>query len=253
MPVTKGVLEHLQQAYTETSGCLANFLSNAHLLPPNQMYILYGAMLSPEPVPTSVSPGLAYYNGELFQIDGNNFVNTPDPGSEPLMVMYNKHIYSPDADPVIFTDGTARDVLPRRTINIVMGIPGGGTTGSYICDFYKAVRICPPVPRVQDGLVWDGIHMVRFDCNYNTFFLGTGSTMDLRFDVSKGNVAVGATTRLQVTVPGSISSISMVPPPLTQVETESGSLSSIITPSVTIYATYLGFANAQHRIGLAVY
>jgi hypothetical protein len=73
--------------------------------------------------------GVAYYNGELFYVPVSNLtilVNIPV-----VVLATNFNNVAPNADPVLFTDGTARNVLQTRTLQIV---DGTSATAGYICD-----------------------------------------------------------------------------------------------------------------------
>jgi hypothetical protein len=73
--------------------------------------------------------GVAYYNGELFYVPQSTLttlVNIPV-----VVLATNFNNIAANADPVLFTDGTARNVLQTRTLQIV---DGTSATAGYICN-----------------------------------------------------------------------------------------------------------------------
>lgn len=73
--------------------------------------------------------GVALYNGELFYIPASTLTTLTNHAVVVLSTTFNN--IAANADPVLFTDGTSRNVLQTRTLQIV---DGTSATAGYICD-----------------------------------------------------------------------------------------------------------------------
>jgi len=106
-------LQFLQDAHKETiSGLITNLIPTPD---PNIIYILSGCKNSTIAPIHTLSAGVLYYNGEIFNFDGATFTLT---GLQKAYARIETTQYLINADPVQFTDGVNRNVHNIRKIVI---------------------------------------------------------------------------------------------------------------------------------------
>jgi hypothetical protein len=129
--------------------------------------------------------GVALYNGELFYVPAANlgtFVNTP---VVVLVTSFNN--IAANADPVLFTDGTSRNVLQTRTMQIV---DGTSATSGYICDA-SALSYSTNIDPTTASFIQNGSGAT---ITTTSSIIGGGG-----FELSrKGNAKITATMQLHV-------------------------------------------------------
>lgn len=255
MPVTKAVFDHLQGASAEAASFLAYFLFDT-LPVANTLYILHGGIVDRTYANqgggiSTVSQGLAYWNGELYEIPSGGFIDAGASNHDVLVYLDNALAYG--ANTVKFSDNVDRPVLQRMVMKFRAAIPGSISSGDYICEYDNVVRMHSPRPVVENSANWTNTYYVKFDRNYNTFFSTVGGSLKMAFDLDPTKLSIGATTRLHLTFPASVTSVSYITSGNTHVQEENGTLASV-TPGVatTIYVTYHGFGNGWHRISVNV-
>lgn len=121
MPIKSGTLQFLQDAHKETiSGLITNLIPTPV---PNTIYILSGCNNSTIAPIHTLSAGVLYYNGEIFNFDGATFTLT---GLQKAYARIETTQYLTNADPVQFTDGVNRNVHNIRKIVIENTITSSG-------------------------------------------------------------------------------------------------------------------------------
>lgn len=113
MPIKSGTLQFLQDAHKEA---LAGLVTNVIPTPiANTIYILSGCKNSTTAPIHTLSAGVLFYNGEIFNFDGATFTLT---GLQKAYARIETTQYLTNADPVQFTDGVSRNVHNVRKIVI---------------------------------------------------------------------------------------------------------------------------------------
>jgi hypothetical protein len=113
MPIKSGTLQFLQDAHKETiAGLITNLIPNPDV---NTIYILSGCKNSTVAPIHTLSAGVLYYNGEIYNFDGATFTLT---GLQKAYARIQTTQYLTNADPVQFTDGVSRNVHNIRKIVI---------------------------------------------------------------------------------------------------------------------------------------
>jgi hypothetical protein len=121
MPIKAGTLQFLQDAHKETvAGLVSNLIPNADV---NTIYILSGCQNSTVAPIHTLSAGVLYYNGEIFNFDGATFTLT---GLQKAYARIETTQFITNADPVQFTDGVSRNVHNVRKIVIENTITSSG-------------------------------------------------------------------------------------------------------------------------------
>lgn len=121
MPIKSGTLQFLQDAHKETiSGLITNLIPTPD---PNTIYILSGCKNSTIAPIHTLSAGVLYYNGEIFNFDGATFTLT---GLQKAYARIETTQYLTNADPVQFTDGVNRNVHNIRKIVIENTVTSSG-------------------------------------------------------------------------------------------------------------------------------
>lgn len=121
MPIKAGTLQFLQDAHKEA---IAGLITNVIPLPlPNTVYILSGCKnLTTAPIHT-LTAGVLFYNGEIFNFDGATFTLT---GLQKAYARIETTQYLTNADPVQFTDGVSRNVHNIRKVVIENTVTSSG-------------------------------------------------------------------------------------------------------------------------------
>ena len=113
MPIKAGTLQFLQDAHKEAiAGLVTNVIPNPIA---NTIYILSGCKNTTIAPIHTLTPGVLYYNGEIFNFDGASFTLT---GLKKAYARIETTQYLTNADPVQFTDGVSRNVHNIRKIVI---------------------------------------------------------------------------------------------------------------------------------------
>lgn len=121
MPIKSGTLQFLQDAHKEAiAGLVTNLIPTPD---PNTIYILSGCKNSTVAPIHTLSAGVLYYNGEIFNFDGATFTLT---GLQKAYARIETTQYLTNADPVQFTDGVNRNVHNIRKIVIENTILSSG-------------------------------------------------------------------------------------------------------------------------------
>ena len=121
MPIKSGTLQFLQDAHKETiAGLVTNLVPNPDV---NTIYVLSGCKNSTVAPIHTLSAGVLYYNGEVFNFDGATFTLT---GLQKAYARIETTQFLTNADPVQFTDGVSRNVHNVRKIVIENTITSSG-------------------------------------------------------------------------------------------------------------------------------
>lgn len=121
-----GVLQHLQNSYTDLFGYLGAIIASNSGINGTGLFVIDGVSPVLSSGTLTFNNGLIFYNGELFYVAaGTVAISTTS-----VFTIQNNFFTGANADPVLFTDGTSRNVLQIRTMTIrdASSIPGGETT-----------------------------------------------------------------------------------------------------------------------------
>jgi hypothetical protein len=133
LPVKAGVLEHLQNSYTELIQAL---LKHVAFLPESSttIYVLYGCENTGIAPNYIISAGAVYYQGEIYFVDATTFTVSVGAVSVIETTQYQALDGggNPKGDPILFSDLISRNVLDIRKVKI---IDGNNLSPSYIGDF----------------------------------------------------------------------------------------------------------------------
>lgn len=125
MPIKKGTLQFIQDAYKECiNAILRGTIGGAYSA--STYYILHGCANSGVGSNYVISAGAIFYNGEIYLVDATTFTTTG--GQVPVMNVATTQ-YTTNADPVTFTNGVAYDVHDIRKIAITAGTASGNEYG----------------------------------------------------------------------------------------------------------------------------
>jgi hypothetical protein len=113
LPLKSGSLQFLQDSHKEAmAGILKNIIEQPET---DTIYILSGCENSATAPNHSLSPGVLYVNGEIYDFDGASFVLT---GLQKAYARIETTQFLVNADPVEFTDGIQRNIHNIRKIVI---------------------------------------------------------------------------------------------------------------------------------------
>lgn len=125
MPIKKGTLQFLQDAYKEViNAILRGTIGGSYSA--STYYILHGCVNSGVGSNYVISSGAIFFNGEIYLVDAVTFTTTG--GQVPVMNIVTTQ-YTTNADPVTFTNGVAYDVHDIRKIAISAGTASGNQYG----------------------------------------------------------------------------------------------------------------------------
>ena len=125
MPVKKGTLQFLQDAYKELANAiLRGTIGGAYSA--STYYILHGCANSGVGSNYIISAGAIFFNGEIYLVDGTTFTTTG--GQVPVMNIATTQ-YTTDADPVTFTNNVQYNIHDIRKIVISAGTAAGNQYG----------------------------------------------------------------------------------------------------------------------------
>lgn len=125
MPIKKGTLQFLQDAYKE---CIESILKGTigASYSTSTYYILYGCVNTGVGSNYIISAGAIFFNGEVYLVDGVTF--TTGVGQVPVMNITTTQ-YTTNADPVTFTNSIQYNVHNIRKIVISAGTAAGNVYG----------------------------------------------------------------------------------------------------------------------------
>lgn len=125
LPIKKGTLQFLQDAYKESiSNLIKGLIGSSYST--SIYYILYGCENSGVGSNYIISNGAIFYNGEIYEVDGTTF--TTGGGQSPVMNIVTTQ-YTVNADPVTFTNAVQYNVHDIRKIVISAGTASGNVYG----------------------------------------------------------------------------------------------------------------------------
>ena len=123
LPVKSGTLNHLQEAYRETTeAAIRAMIGNAYSA--STFYKLYGCENSGSGSNYIVSAGAIFYNGEVYLVDAATF--TAGVGETAVGTITTTNILAANADPVTLTNSTTANVHEIRKIVFASGVSGSG-------------------------------------------------------------------------------------------------------------------------------
>ena len=122
MPLKKGTLQFLQDAHKETMASSWKALIGAQYSPA-VVYVIGGGVNTGQTPNYIITAGSVFFNGEIFDFDAANFTATT-----PNVAVFNivQTQFTVDADPVIFTDKTVRNIHNIKKAQISQGASGSG-------------------------------------------------------------------------------------------------------------------------------
>ncbi len=116
MPIKSGTLDFLQDAHKETASEIVTSLMG-YTPDDGVVYILSGCKNS-DTIPTyTVSAGIVYYNGEIYNVPAFSLTGSGSSVPYPSLLVTQ---YTTNADTVEFTDGTPRSVHDIRNFSIAL-------------------------------------------------------------------------------------------------------------------------------------
>ncbi len=123
LPVKSGTINHLQEAYRETTeAAIRAMIGNAYSA--STFYKLYGCENSGSGSNYIVSAGAIFYNGEVYLVDAATF--TAGVGETAVGTITTTNILAANADPVTLTNSTTANVHEIRKIVFASGVSGSG-------------------------------------------------------------------------------------------------------------------------------
>lgn len=123
MPIKSGTLEHIQAAYQEALTAVAR-LGLTSYDGSSTVYILWGCDNTGSGSTYTISEGAVYYNGEIYLVPAASF--TASGSNVAVGNVVTSYYTGTQADPVTFTDSTARYVHEIRRMVITAGASGSG-------------------------------------------------------------------------------------------------------------------------------
>ena len=124
MPLKKGTLQFIQDAHKETTASTWKALIGTQYNP-TAIYIIAGGVNTGVYPNYIVAAGTAFYNEEIFDFDAASFTVTP-PNVAVFNIIQTQYINDANADPVIFTDKTVRNIHNIRRFQITQAASGSG-------------------------------------------------------------------------------------------------------------------------------
>lgn len=249
-PVKAGTLGHLQGAYEDTSSYLAQTLiqtSTPNAYVAGVVYALYGGGISTASVPGYIlsSPGVYYYNGELFETPGAIIATTSNTYSGNIQTTY---FTDPTADPVTFTDTSVHNVHQIRKIVVVPGTTGSITLMNNIVPLISPTAVTSPGYTVS--IIGGGIGVpMNNSMIYNVIPNSTTNNISIETSASTapgcwveftGTYSAGASITLTAAADPAIINV---------LRTSTGSITNVPSGggNVTLKVKYLGFYNSLYN------
>lgn len=125
MPIKSGSVDHIFNALSDT--CVATYKTLNNNYDPTKPNVMYGVVNTSTGSVCTISAGAVIWNEELFFVPATTFSFT----NIPVAVISTSYVISPNADPVLMTDGVSRNVHAVRIIEIV---DGSNATPNYVAD-----------------------------------------------------------------------------------------------------------------------
>ena len=164
-PPKSGTWDFLQMAYKECIDAIVqSYIGPTYS--PSTAYVLQGCVLTGG-LGWSVSAGAIYFNGQLYISPAQG--GTAGVGTFLVNLAVTQYTGT-DADPVIFTDGVARNVHNITQISYGYGTSGTGT----VCDFTDLCYIYPVTQLVTGDI--DGITITGERDRYNLYSVASNTT-----------------------------------------------------------------------------
>jgi len=162
MPIKSGTLQFLQDASKEAMAALVtNLIPNPDV---NTIYRISGCLNSTVAPIHTLSAGVLFYNGEIFNFDGATFTLT---GLQKAYARIATTQFTTNADPVQFTDGVSRNVHNIRKIVIE-----NTTTSSGLPEFKDFITLNSWLKGDTKEIVCDSTYLANN-------FTSTGATAGL--------------------------------------------------------------------------
>lgn len=166
-PPKGGTFVHLQQAYLDGFNWLAQYF-RANEYSASVVYIISGLKYSTAGGNYTITDGLIYYNGELFEVNSLTAATTT---AATFKAIVTTNFTDATADPVQFTDGNDYNVHEIRKVSLT----AEATTGTGLADFPNAVRLLAPnVKNSQTATALSGSYIV--DLTGHSYTLSTSNT-----------------------------------------------------------------------------
>jgi len=233
-PVKSGTLQHIQLAYKETLAALANLLVGS--ADSTNFYILWGCVNTGTGLNYVISAGAIYYNGEIFLVDGFTFTATSGQVAVGTITVTS---FTTNADPVTFTDNTARNVHNIRKI-----VFASGASGSSDIDFSALLPNQLVLSNGYVAILPDSL-TVAFVSDQAIFYASAPDNFALTFSFT--NARPGCVQRLQWNW-GPSKTITVTDPSGSVSYLESGSLTTTDSVTVILYAMYCGLDGSGNNI-----
>lgn len=227
MPIKGGILQHLQLAYQEALTAIANNLLGAKS-DSTSVFILSGCSLTGTG-PYAISAGAVYYNGEVYLADATSGITLS--GGQVIVGSLVTTQYLDNADPVLFTDGNARNVN-----NITKMVFAAGTSGSGVVDFTN-LKVCGLGLKSELGGTLGSSYVVKFDQDKNVDFTTASVSSTITFDFT--NAVKGCVVRLKFSW-GSGLTLTVTAGSGQTVVLDSGDLTKCASNTNTLYFLYVG-------------
>lgn len=154
LPIKAGTLEFLQDSWKEgLAGIVSNLVESPQA---NTIYVLSGCVNSTTAPIHTLSAGVLYLNGEIYQFDGATFTLT---GLQKAYARIEVTQFVTNADPVEFTDGVDRNVHNIRKIVIE-----GTTTNSGLPEFEDFIPVVKFFKgETKEVVMTNGVYATKFD------------------------------------------------------------------------------------------
>ncbi|HXR84329.1 MAG TPA: hypothetical protein VN722_08475 [Hanamia sp.] len=226
-PVKEGTIDFLQFAYQEALTALGNNLLGNKAVA-NVGYLLYGCVNSGSGLNYIISAGAVYYNGEIYLVPAATFTAAAGQVAVANIVVTQ---YTTNADPVVFTDATSRNVHNIRSINFSSGVSGSG-----IFDFASLVLTVIGLNSMVVASM-PASYTVTFEQDKAIFFQSATSSVTINFDFT--NAVPGAVQRLKWTFGAGLTLTINTPSGATIIR-DSGNLAGVASANNLLYLVYLG-------------
>lgn len=123
MPVKKGTMQHLQDAYREiVEATIRARIGDSY--DTTKAYLLYGLKRTGSGLVFNVTAGALFFNGEVYIVDAFSF--TAAGGQTAVGTITTTFFSDPIADPTRFTDGSDHDIHEIRKIVFSSAVAGSG-------------------------------------------------------------------------------------------------------------------------------
>lgn len=150
MPIKKGTIDHLQEAYQDCLKAICRSIgTNDDTGGSPAADILYGLENTGSGSTYTISRGAIYTGGEIF-LAPNTASFTVSGGNTAVVCIVTSYRTGTDSDPVQHTDGNNYNVLAIRTVEVKAGT---SSTAGYIGDYSSFVSLKSPEAWREVGAV----------------------------------------------------------------------------------------------------